>query len=332
LFLNFTIEIFCCMIHCLPKRFPGRGLIFALLMLTCSCLLSLGQRNNQTKESRVKNLLFVYDFTLEKKPVRERVKFLDSIGFQGVTFAVNTTKDIDRLTDYQKYVKSETAGRLKIPAVFYHHDPENKNAGAVWKQLANQLSGTTTDIWVIVGKGKAEIQKESIVEFFRQISDYADSLRLDVVIYPHDKTYIESASASLWYIRQASRKNLSTSFHLCHELRAGNGARMNEAIAEVAPYIKLASISGSNSKMDVNDTPGYWDDAIKPLYKGDYDTTGFLEQLLKNGYMGPIALHTFGLKEPVDEHFSKSLETWKRMVAEVSARIKSSEKVESDAK
>jgi len=320
------------MMHGPPNSYPCKVLIFALLLLIGGCMMAAGQTRKNSKSAEINNLLFVYDFTLEKKMVSERVRFLDSIGYQGVTFAVNTVKDLEKLKEYQKYVKSETANRLKIPAVFYHHNPENKNASVVWKQLANQLAGTTTDIWVIVGNGKELVQKESIVEFFRQISDYTDSLQLMVVIYPHDKTYIESASASLWYIRQANRKNLFTSFHLCHELRAGNGARMNEAIAEVAPYMRLASISGSNSKMDVNDTPGYWDDAIKPLYKGDYDTTGFLEQLLKNGYRGPIALHTFGMKEPVDEHFSKSLETWKSMVAEVSARIKSSGKTESGAK
>jgi hypothetical protein len=32
-------------------------------------------------------------------------------------------------------------------------------------------------------------------------------------------------------------------------------------------------------------------------------------------------LHTFGLKEPVDEHFSKSLETWRKMSAGVSEKL-----------
>jgi hypothetical protein len=88
---------------------------------------------------------------------------------------------------------------------------------------------------------------------------------------------------------------------------------MNEAIAEVAPYISLASISGANTIMDENTIPGYWDDAIKPLYKGDYDTSLFLKYLVQNGYKGPIALHTFGLKELISEHFSKSLNVWRKM-------------------
>ena len=93
---------------------------------------------------------------------------------------------------------------------------------------------------------------------------------------------------------------------------------MNEAIAEVSPFIKLASISGSNTIMEENTIPGYWDDAIKPLYKGDNNTTLFLRYLLQNGYKGPVALHTFGLKEPIDEHFGRSLETWRKMCVEVS--------------
>jgi hypothetical protein len=91
----------------------------------------------------------------------------------------------------------------------------------------------------------------------------------------------------------------------------------------VAPYIKLASICGVDSQMQDDSLKG-WDDAIKPLYKGDYNTTLFLESLVRNGYNGPIALRTFGLKEPIDKHFRKSIETWKKICDEVSAGIQNS--------
>ncbi len=306
----------------LNKKSIGISLVAGLLLFVVGCQsnkVAAGQKNKNRKKEQVGNLFFTYDFTLEKKTVKERVRFLDSIGYQGVTFPVNNLKDIEKLKEYQRMVQSETNGRLQIPAVFFSFNPETKKVTENWKKLADQLAGTGTDIWVIVGKGKTEtFKREEVLQFFKDISDYCTPLKLNVVIYPHYNTYIESAKETIPYIKEANRKNLFTSFHLCHELRAGNGARMNEAIAEVAPYIRLASISGANTEMKYGGAPGYWDDAIKPLYKGDYDTSLFLKCLLQNGYKGPIALHTFGLKEPISEHFSKSLETWRRMCTKVS--------------
>jgi len=285
-----------------------------------------GKRNPNNTKSGVSNLFFAYDFTLEKKSIKERVIFLDSLGYQGVTFAVNTVNDLFRIDEYQKYILSETNNRLKIPAVFYHHNLESKNNDEVWKQILNKLDGTKTDLWLIISGNSQDVKKrEMVIQFLKKISDYADSIHLNVVIYPHHKTYIESASNALPYIKAAARKNLFLSFHLCHELRAGNGNRMNTAIAEVAPFLKLASISGSAIQMQDDSISG-WDDAIKPLYKGDYDTRQFLECLIKNGYNGPIALHTFGLKEPIDEHFRKSMEVWKKMCSKVSAQLRNSKK------
>ena len=297
-------------------------LIVAVLLVSVTCKTLQAGSSPKKRSNKVENLFFTYDFTLEKKSVKQRVRFLDSLGYQGVTFPVNTLKDIDKIKEYQKFVKSETNNRLKIPAVFFSYNPETKKDSATWKNIADQLAGTETDIWVIVGAGKtASFQREEVVRFFKGIADYCEPLHLKVVIYPHDKTFIQSAAESLPFLKSADRKNLYTSFHLCHEIRAGNGVRMNEAIAEVAPYIRLASICGANIQIDNVQTPGYWDDAIRPLYKGDYNTSLFLEYLIRNGYKGPVALHTFGLKEPVDEHFSKSLETWRKMSAEVSEKL-----------
>lgn len=311
---------------CLYINRPGIGLIAGLLLFVAACKTterSTGQKIRKEKTEQANNLFFTYDFTLEKKTVKERVRFLDSLGYQGVTFPVNTPKDLEKLKEYRKLVQSETNHRLQIPAVFFTYNPETKNANEHWKKIADQLAGSKTDIWVIIGKGKTEtFQREEVVQFFKEFADYCVPLHLKVVIYPHDKTYIESAAESLPYLNEVRRANLSTSFHLCHELRAGNGARMNEAIAEVAPYISLASFSGANTIMDENTIPGYWDDAIKPLYKGDYDTSLFLKYLAQNGYKGPIALHTFGLKEPINEHFSKSLDVWRKMCGEISGGIR----------
>ena len=110
------------------------------------------------------------------------------------------------------------------------------------------------------------------------------------------------------------RKDLMLSFHLCHELRAGNGPTMGKAIQEVAPYIALASINGADTKMQADSIEG-WDDAIKPLYSGSYDTQNFLDELVKSGYKGPVVLHTFDIKEkPFDTFLLRSSRIYSEML------------------
>lgn len=274
----------------------------------------------KTETGAVTNALISFDFTLDKKSIHDRVAFLDSLGYQGVTFNVNRLKDIDKLKEYQNQIKLRGNEEFSIPAVFHGLNPNmfKTKRDELWKSIMNQLALTQSDIWVIASKGEEPyFTHDEVLKTFMDMCDYADRLHLNVIIYPHDKTFIESAAEAITYIKAANKKNLFLSFHLCHELRAGNGSRINTAIAEVAPYIKMASISGADSIMIENPPKGYWDDAIKPLYKGDFNTTLFFKRLVQNGYKGPVALHTYGLKEPVDEHFVKSMERWQQIKQEV---------------
>lgn len=80
---------------CLYINRPGIGLIAGLLLFVAACKTperSTGQIIRKEKTEQADNLFFTYDFTLEKKTVKERVRFLDSLGYQGVTFPVNTPK------------------------------------------------------------------------------------------------------------------------------------------------------------------------------------------------------------------------------------------------
>ncbi len=305
------------------KRDLKRGILFLAILLVVACGHKQKKEKNSVSDITVNYPLFSFDFTLDEKSIKDRVLFLDSIGFEGVTFSVRNEKDLEKLVKFQAALKFAKNKHFNIPVVFHALNPDVQEAkrDRMWKNLLNQLAVSKSDLWVIVSQGvKKSFMNHEIVQIFQEMADYADSLHLNIVIYPHDRTTIESASEALVFLKQADRKNLYLSFHLCHEIRAGNGDRINEAVAEVAPFIKYASISGSDRIMNENPPKGYWDDAIKPLYKGDFNTQKFLEALVNNGCNCPVALHTFGLKEPVDEHFSKSFSTWVDMVEKVSAK------------
>lgn len=84
--------------------------------------------------------------------------------------------------------------------------------------------------------------------------------------------------------------------HLCHELAAGNWNRIGEVVANVAPYIKAVSISGASESEQADNSLPLWYWGIKPLNQGTYNYTSFFQALYDNGYVGPILIHTWGIK------------------------------------
>jgi hypothetical protein len=127
---------------------------------------------------------------------------------------------------------------------------------------------------------------------------------------PKDLTRLEAFQA-------ANRPNLGISIHQCHEMRGGNTDRLDAVMDAVAPYMDIATICGSDLK--VNDNSKDWSDAIKPLGEGDYDPKVFLRALKRHNFKGPIILHTFGLEKKAASHYQTSFDLYQKMRAEVDA-------------
>jgi sugar phosphate isomerase/epimerase/sugar lactone lactonase YvrE len=262
--------------------------------------------------------LFVYDFELQKFSISERVAFLEKIGFKGITFPVNNLADLQK---FDQYVAATSTATFTIPTVFhsYNFTEGNKNQ-QVWKTLTDKVKGKNIKMWLTFNVDTAllkKFDKEILIAKVKEMADYMAQSGVEMVIYPHDKTLIESMAQSVEIIKATGSKNVFTSFHLCHELRAGNAKNLLAIGRKYAPYIKLASISGADYMAPYKHT-GNWDDAIKPLYNGDFDTQEFIQVLAQIGYSGPTFLHTFGIKTPQpEEHLTKSLARWNEMNAKV---------------
>ena len=137
---------------------------------------------------------------------------------------------------------------------------------------------------------------------------------VDVVIYPHNGTSIESVEEALPFIKQLDQPNLFLSLHLCHEISAGNGDRLVEVSKKAKPYLKYVSISGSNFKAGGPKNPKYRTNVIQPLYEGDFPLEKFVEALKVINYSGEMFLHTWGIKESMFIHMPKSYKTWQNLL------------------
>ena len=287
------------------------------LIAICFLLLNLLNLLNLNAQSNAP--LYVYDFELKQFPVPERVAFLEKMGFSGVTFPCNNANDLPTL---DKYLDATKSGKFTIPAIFTSHNfTEGDKNKEIWKAVTERIKGKGIKLWVIFN-GKPKPSRSELTKMIKEMSDYTAAAGVEFVIYPHDNTGIETVQQSVELIKEAGATNAFTSFHLCHELRAGNGKRLLEVARKYASYIKLASISGADYQVPYVHSSD-WKDTIKPLYMGDFDTQEFMQALAQIGYTAPMFLHTFGIKEPEpEERLGKSLKKWNEINANVSTIMK----------
>ena len=145
---------------------------------------------------------------------------------------------------------------------------------------------------------------------------------MELVIYPHgpggnsrNHILIQTAEEAIPYVEETGSDNLFISLHLCHEIRGGNGDRLDEVAAKIKPWIRLPSINGADIDV-VNERKG-WTRGIQPLNMGDYDSSKLLKALKSVDYEGPVILHTFGLQKAAADHHETSFKRFQEMVEEL---------------
>ncbi|MFC4219506.1 TIM barrel protein [Flagellimonas marina] len=279
----------------------GKSILVALA--TLSVVLSNAQG--------IEKSLYAFDFKMDGMSVPERSRLFAELGYKGVTFAVKNDGQRQKLLEYLGSPEF-SSGKLSIPIVYFPFDFSQDYASEreLWKKTLNALPKNAS-LWVIILEPNATEQK--VIALLKEMTAEAEKLGKDIVLYPHDNTFIESAEESLTYIDALNTNNLYTTLHLCHEMRAGNGNRLLDVAIKTAPYVKFASISGTDVTMRENDKAD-WSDAIQPLDKGDFEVEKFVSVLQKIGFKGKTILHTFGIEEEPKNHLSRSMLKWKDMV------------------
>ncbi|XCF06349.1 TIM barrel protein [Tamlana crocina] len=273
--------------------------------------LSLFVLSMQIGAQGIDKSLYAFDFKMDSLTIPQRAKLFDKLGYSGTSFIVKNDKQIKKL---QEYLDTETfsSGKLSIPVVYFpfnfSNDLENENK--LWRKTLSVLP-EGTDLWVIILKEDATEKKT--LELLKDMAAEAQKLNKNIVIYPHDNCFIESAEEAIPYIEKLNEPNLFLTLHLCHELRAGNGSRLLDVAIKASPYLKFASVSGANITMFENGEQG-WADAIKPLDEGDYDISEFISVLQKIKFKGKTILHTFGIEDAPKDHLLRSIEKWNNLV------------------
>lgn len=147
------------------------------------------------------------------------------------------------------------------------------------------------------------------VEILRAMSDQAKESGAQLLLYPHQGSWVERIEDSVRLGDKVDRPNVGVMFNLCHWLRVDKSRDYRPLLKQAMPRLWAVSINGAD---DLDENSG-WDRYIQPLDKGSFDVGKLLKTLKELGYKGPIGLQCFGIGGDVREHLARSLAAWQKL-------------------
>ncbi|MFA6543271.1 MAG: TIM barrel protein [Limisphaerales bacterium] len=149
------------------------------------------------------------------------------------------------------------------------------------------------------------------VEILREMSDLARDSGAQLLLYPHQKDWIERVEDSVRVADLVDRPNVGVMFNLCHWLRVSQSRDYKPVLKQAMPRLWAVSINGADER---DELPG-WKHYIQPLDQGSFDVGALLKTLKEFGYQGPVGLQCFGIVGDVREHLARSMTTWRELTA-----------------
>ena len=291
------------------------NLLFALLLCLSSC--SSTKSIDKQMHSKLNWPIASYNYGgLEKKSPKEQMQLLENFGYDGIVVKSEKIEDFNNIDEFIRL--DEMNSKIKITAVFERYnfnDPEERKER--WKKVVDKISNKNIQIWIIFGKKTDGITDAFIEQKLIEITKYSKQKNVEVIVYPHSDCYIASAEEALPFVEKINNPNLKLALHLYHEVRAGNGSRINEVFEKVKKHLGAVTLAGTNVEADYTNTRTRDKSTIKPIGNGDFDLTNFIAPLKKSKYKGTVVLMNFGITENPEDYLPQSLTEWKRLVTTI---------------
>lgn len=241
----------------------------------------------------------------KKRSFEQQAVMLKELGYDGVGHIY-----LDKVAERIKTL--DDAG-LKLFQITMTVDvaPNKQPYDARFKDVLALIKGRHVQFCLLVNGMKpsdASVDPRA-VEILRQMSDLAKGSGAQLLLYPHQGSWIERIEDSVRVARKVDRPNVGVMFNLCHWLRVDRSRDYKPLLKQAMPRLWAVSINGAD---DFDEQPG-WDRYIQPLDKGSFDVGAFLMTLKELGYQGPIGLQCYGIGGDAREHLAGSMAAWKKL-------------------
>ena len=291
-----------------------RNIFFKLeILLICLIAFTLQVASQPIKKTCKPDLkLTAYNFgSLGKLGPIDQVKVLKNAGYKGLILNSQTKEDSVNLNIFIKELRNDKQFNIHALMIRYNFN-EAVQVRESWKMWVDKIAGKNIELWVIFGKKMDGITDDFIESKLREIVKYAKTKKVKVILYPHSYCYIASAEEALPFVKKIHDKNLQLAVHLCHEIRAGNGARMNAVFENVKPYIGAVTLAGTDSVADFSKPKLMDASTIKPIGQGNFNMKNFIEPLRKSKYKGNVGFINFKIEEDPEIYLKNSMLEWEK--------------------
>lgn len=267
------------------------------------------------KHGKTSRLTFAaYNFgSFGKLNPESQIALLARLGYKGIILKSETAKDFQSLNMYIEEAAKYKG--FKVEAIFERYNFNDSTARRErWKNVVDKIAGSETQLWIIFGKKEEGATDDFIEKKLREIVTYSSQKGVQVVLYPHSKCYIASAEEAIPFIERINHPNLTVAVHLCHEIRDGNGSRMDQVFDRVKGRIGAVTLAGTDSIADFS-TPQLMDSStIKPLGQGNFNLDRFVKPLIKSGYKGSVGFINFKIEDDPGTYLGTSMKIFKTLI------------------
>jgi sugar phosphate isomerase/epimerase len=180
-----------------------------------------------------------------------------------------------------------------------------------FKEVCSVIKGRKVQFDLLLNGGKPSDPSGDphAVGILREMSDQARESGAQLLLYPHQGSWVERLEDSIRVADQVDRPNVGVMFNLCHWLRVDKSRDYEPLLKRALPRLWAVSLNGADA---FDDQPG-WDHYIQPLDQGDFDVAGLLRTLRELGYSGPVGLQCYGIGGDTREHLERSMAAWRRL-------------------
>ena len=240
----------------------------------------------------------------KKRSFEEQAQMLKELGYAGVGHIW-----LDKVAERLKTLDDAGLKLFQITMVVDvatnkpAHDPRFKEVLALVKGRQVQF-----DLLLNGMKPSDASVDPHAVAILREMSDLARDSGAQLLLYPHQGSWVERIEDSIRVADKVDRPNVGVMFNLCHWLRVDPQRDYQPLLKQAMPRLWAVSINGAD---EFDEKPG-WERYIQPLDKGNFDVAGFLRTLRDLGYRGPIGLQCYGIGGDTHEHLARSMSTWRK--------------------
>ncbi len=247
---------------------------------------------------------YAFQNGMKFKSAEVGVSIIKELGYQGVGSA--------EPRDLAKFKAACEKEGLKIFSVYLGGkvNADNFSYGNEVNEAIEILKGTDALIELNVQRGNDPNDTQAIA-MVKEIGEKAKAAGLKVVIYPHDKFYIERVDHAVKIAKATGCDNIGVAFNLCHFLKVQPTDDLSKTLADAKPLLWSVSISGADA--DGKD----WNTLIRPLDEGTFNPSVFLKLLREINYDGAIGLQCFNIRIDAKENLTRSIQAWNKHFASI---------------